>query len=152
MRRNLRHTLLCGSLLGLLVGCGQLPGGGAESISGTVTAPSGRDVAGTRVFACYENERNCDALGEVNLTASAATQTYQLGRLAPGSYGVYALKDANGDGDMVGDGDFYGFYNPNAGESSLVKPPAANIDIQMYVLTGVGSVPKVIHELSTKTP
>ena len=151
MRRILRHSLLWGSLLGLLVGCGQVPGG-AGSISGTVSAPVGEDVAGTQVFACYQNEVDCDSLGRVNITESSASATYQLGNLPPGSYGIYAFKDVNGDGDATGNGDFYGFYNPVAGESSLVTPPAENIDIQMTILTGVGTVPRVIHELSTKTP
>ncbi len=151
MRCTLRHNLLWGGLLGLLVGCGQVPGG-AGSISGTVTAPAGRDVAGTQVFACFENERDCARLGNVKVTASAASATYQLGSLAPGSYGVYALKDADGDGNATGNGDFYGYYNPQASELSLVMPPAENIDIQMTVLTGASKVPQVIHELQTNTP
>ncbi len=146
MRCTTRHNLLWGSLLGLLVGCGQVLGG-AGSISGTVTAPPGRDVAGTQVFACYENEVNCASLGKVSVTDVAASADYQLGSLAPGSYGIYALKDADNDGSATGNGDFYGYYSLSAGEPSLVTPPAENIDIQMTVLTGTSKVPQVIHEL-----
>ena len=150
MNRIARHILLWGSLLGLLVGCGQMPGTG--SISGTVRAPIGGDVAGTRVFACYENERGCNFLGEVTVTESDTSASYQLGRLAAGSYGVYASKDVNGDGVMSGNGDFFGYYSPNAGQSSLVTPPAESIDIQMTVLTGAGRVPQVIQELNLANP
>ena len=155
MRRTLRHTLLLWSLLGLLGGCGQLPGGPAgeaESISGTITAPPGRDVAGTQVFACYENERDCASLGNVSIQEPAASASYQLGVLPVGSYGVYALKDADGDGSSSGNGDFFGYYNPVAGESSLVTPPAENIDIQMTVLTGASKIPQTILELQAKIP
>lgn len=150
MRRTLRHTLLCGSLLGLLVGCGQVPGG-AGSISGTVSAPSGEDVTGTQVFACYQNEDDCDSLGRVNITESAASATYQLGSLPPGSYGIYALKDANNDGNSSGNSDFFGYYSVSAGEPSLVTPPAENIDIQMTLLTGASKVPQAILQLE-RTP
>ena len=93
MRCTGRHILLWGSLLGLLVGCGQVPGG--AGISGTVRAPAGEDVAGTRVFACYENERGCASLGEVKTYGvGSVRQIINLAQLAPGSYGVYAFKDA----------------------------------------------------------
>ena len=150
MNRIASHILLWGSLLGLLVGCGQLPGG--SSISGTVRAPTGGDVAGTRVFACYENENNCDSLGEVEIIESGMSAPYQLGRLTVGRYGVYALKDTNGDGNMSGNGDFYGYYNPVAGQSSLVTPPTENINIQMTVLTGTSRVPQIIQELNLANP
>ena len=151
MNRIARHILLWGSLLGLLVGCGQLPGENS-SISGTVRAPTGGDVAGTKVFACYGNERGCDSLGEVTITKSGASASYQLGRLAMGSYGVYALKDTNKDGVMSGNGDFFGYYSLVGRDPSLVTPPAANIDIQMIPLTGTSRVPRAILALQNETP
>ena len=151
MNRTARHLLLSGSLLGLLVGCGQVPGQ-SSSISGTVRAPVGGDVAGTRVFACYQNERGCDFLGEVTLTEPNVSANYQLGQLAPGSYSVYALKDTNEDGVMSGSGDFYGYYNSAGRDPLLVTPPAANVDIQMVVLPDSGSVPQVIQELNLTNP
>ena len=151
MNRTIRHILLWGSLLGLLVGCGQVPGENS-SISGIVRAPTGEDVAGTRVFACYENEKGCDALGEVEITASGTSSSYQLGTLPVGRYGVYALKDANQDGVINGNGDLYGYYNPRAGQSSLVTPPAENIDIQMILPNGAGNIPQVLDKLQLKTP
>lgn len=148
MRCTLRHHLLWGGLLGLLVGCGQVPGG-AGSISGTVTAPAGRDVAGTQIFACYEDMADCARLGNVEVTVSATSAPYQLGGLPLGNYSIYALKKTAGEA-------YAGWYaSPsNAGERVLVTPPATGVDIQLRAFTGTppANLSRAIQRLHTETP
>lgn len=149
MHRSKSRALLFGGLLGLLVGCGEVLGG-AASISGTVSAPVGGDVAGTQVFACYENEDDCAMLGKVQLTESGASAPYQLGSLPKGFYGVYALKELDEE-DYVG---WYMLPNDQIGRPALVTPPATGIDIQMRAFPDAGrsSLPKEVQRLSAKTP
>jgi hypothetical protein len=128
----MRHSLLLGGLLGLLVGCGEI--GGGSSISGMVTAPAGADVAGTAVFACYDDDPECARLGETVITGAGNAASYSLGALAPGSYSVYALSDTNEDG-IPNSGDFYGYYGRSGGQAILVSPPRANVNIEMITLT-----------------
>ena len=145
MHRLKSRALLFGGLLGLLVGCGEVLGG--ASISGTVSAPVGGDVAGTRVFACYENEPDCAMLGEVRIAASGASAPYQLGSLPRGSYSVYALKELDGE-------DYFGYYTPVPREVGLVTPPADGIDIQMTAFPDAerSRLPQKVRELSERTP
>lgn len=145
MQRLKSRTLLFGGLLGLLVGCGEVLGG--AGISGTVSAPVGGDVAGTQVFACYENEDGCAMLGKVQLTQPGASAPYQLGSLPRGRYGVYALKELDGQ-------DYFGYYTPAPREVGLVTPPADGIDIQMTAFPDAerSSLPQKIRELSERTP
>ncbi len=144
MNRIARHILLWGSLLGLLVGCGQLPGENS-SISGTVRAPTGGDVAGTQVFACYEDNPKCARMGSVEVTTSAVSAPYELSGLPTGSYSIYALKKSVGE-------TYAGWYAPptNAGERTLVTPPAADIDIQLRAYTGTlpADVSETVRRLS----
>lgn len=128
------HRWLLGGLLGLLVGCGEVSSTG--TISGTVTAPAGGDVAGTRVVACYRNEPDCDTF-EALISQTGASAAYRISGLPSGSYGVYALKDVDGDGSAAANGDYYGVYAPNPTQVTEVTPPAAGIDIAMRVLSGV---------------
>lgn len=152
MRRFIGHTLLFGGLLGLLVGCGEVVSGGNGSIVGTVTAPAGGDVAGTRVYACFADEPGCEFL-DVTVERSGSSAAYQLLNLPSGSYGVYALKDANGDGDAVDSGDYYGFYQLIPGTAELVTPPASGVDIQLRLLTGnTQKVPEAVRELGNRAP
>jgi len=144
MHRFKRRTLLLGGLLGLLAGCGQVPGG-AGTISGVVSAPAGGDVSGTEVFACFANEDGCDRLG-LTIDQAGATAAYRLSGLPRGSYGVYALKDADGDG-VLENGDFFGYYSRASGDPILVTPPATGIDIEMNELTGATPVlPRPLRE------
>lgn len=138
MRRFNTHGWLLGGLLGLLVGCGELSYTG--TISGTVTAPAGGDVAGTRVVACYRNERDCETF-ETLVTQSGPSASYRISGLPRGSFGVYALKDVDNDGRADGDGDFYGVYAPDPRFVTQVTPPAEGVDITMYVLSGVTQPP-----------
>ena len=142
MNRIASHILLWGSLLGLLVGCGQMPG--SSSISGTVRAPTGGDIAGTQVFACYEDNPECARLGSVELTTSAVSAPYELA-VPTGNYSIYALKKSVGE-------TYAGWYAPptNAGERTLVTPPATGIDIQLRAYTGTlpADVSETVRRLS----
>ena len=144
MYRLKSRTLLWGGLLGLLAGCGQVPGG-TGTISGVVSAPAGGDVSGTEVFACFANEDGCERLG-LTIEQAGATAAYRLSGLPSGSYGVYALKDADSDG-VADNGDFFGYYSRALGEPALVRPPATGIDIEMTELTGAASaLPRPLRE------
>lgn len=151
MHRFIGHTLLLGSLLGLLVGCGEVVPGGNGNIAGTVTAPAGGDVAGTRVYACLANDPNCESLN-VAVEQSGSSAAYRIFNLASGSYGVIALKDVDGDGNP-GIGDYYGNYKAADGRPGLVTPPESGVDIQMMVLTDPAhQVPQAVRELSDQAP
>lgn len=134
--------------MGLLVGCGEVLGE-AGSISGMVSAPVGRDVAGTHIFACYNNERDCTMLGDVETTQMGASAPYQLDNLPLGSYSVYALKNSVGE-DYVG---WYGLAEDQAKQPLLVTPPATEIDIQMIIVPDAerSRLPEKVQELSTET-
>lgn len=134
MRRLNTHRWLLGGLLGLLVGCGEVSYTG--TISGTVTAPTGGDVAGTKVYACYRNEPDC-ATFEALVTQSGPSAAYRISGLPSGSYGVYALKDVDGDGDATANGDYYGVYAPDPAQVTEVVPPVEGVNIVMRVLSGV---------------
>ena len=148
MNRAKNHTLLLMGLLGLLVGCGEVSGG-AGSISGTVSAPAGKSIFETDVFACFANEEGCEHLG-VTLNQRGTTAAYRLSGLPVGSYGVYALKDVDDDGEL-GNGDLYAYYSASAGVTSLVSPPASNIDIAMNEITGFTQpLPEVLRDSITE--
>lgn len=152
MHRFFSHTLLLGSLLGLLVGCGEVVPGGSGSIAGTVTAPAGGNVAGTRVIACFNNEPGCEQL-DVTIEESGSAAAYEIDRLPRGSYGVIALKDVNGDGDARDIGDYFGMYESAPGIAELVTPPVSEVGIQLRLLTGaMQSVPEAVLELSSRAP
>lgn len=148
MRRSINHILLFGGLVGLLVGCGEVLGE-AGSILGTVSAPVGRDISGTHIYACYNNERNCAMLGDVEIMQKGASAAYQLSNLPRGSYSVYALKNAAGE-DYVG---WYGLAEDRAKPPLLVTPPATEVDIQMIIVPDAerSSLPETVQELSADT-
>ncbi len=119
--------------------------GEAGNISGTVTAPTGGDVLGTDVFACFANEDNCERLG-LTVAQTGAAAAYTLSSLPGGSYGIYAFKDVDGDGTPE-NGDFFGHYSKASGESIPVTPPATSIDIKMHTLTGTTpTLPEALSE------
>lgn len=143
MRRFVNHTLLWG-VLGLLTGCGEILGE-AGNISGTVSAPAGGDVLGTDVFACFANQEGCEQVG-ITIEQAGAAANYTLSGLPRGSYGVYAFKDVDGDG-VPENGDAYGYYSTDD-RATLVTPPAIDINIRMYTLTGATTaLPEVLNEL-----
>lgn len=139
MSRVGSRTLVLGGLVALLAACGQVPGG-AGGISGTVRAPAGGDVVNTDVFACFNNEENCERLGTTTITQQGASAAYRLGALPGGSYGVYAFKDSDND-SLVDNGEFFGFHSSATGAPVLIRPPATGVNIVMTRLTGVTSAP-----------
>ena len=153
--RIISRSLLFVVLLGLLVGCGELGlGSGGSSLSGIVTAPAGADVSGTTVFACFNDEPGCARLGQTTIYASGSSVSYQLGTLAQGTYSVYALSDANGDG-VPNSGDYYGYFGLNSGAPILVSPPRANVDIEMLAFTGttqLEALPETLRRAITRAP
>ncbi len=141
MQRLIYRALILGGLLSLLAGCGQsVPGG--SSISGTVTVPSGEDVTGTTVFACYNAEVDCDRLGRTIITQNGSSGLYELGSLPQGSYAVYAIKTSRENGEP-GAGDFYGYFGRSEGSPKLVTPPQANVNIEMLAFTGTTQLQKL---------
>lgn len=133
--------------MGLLVGCGEVLGE-AASISGTVSAPTGKDILGTRIYACHNNERNCAMLGDVEIMQQGESAPYRLS-LPLGSYSIYALKESEGE-DYVG---WYGFAEDRTKEPVLVTPPATEIDIRMFTVPDAtrSSLPAKVQELGTET-
>ncbi len=135
MRRLHIHMVVLGGLFGLLVGCGEVRTVDATgTISGVVAAPTGGDVMGTRVVACYQTEPDC-ATFETRVTRSGSSAPYRISGLPSGFYSVYALKDVDGDGSAIGNGDYHGMYDPDPRAVSQVSPPAAGVDIEMRALT-----------------
>lgn len=153
MRRLIYHALILGGLLGLLVGCGEI-GMGGSSISGTVTAPAGVNVAGTTVFACYNAAAGCDRLGESTLTQSGSSAPYSLGSLPQGSYAVIAIKTSSVNGEP-GTGDLYGYFGRNEGPPRLVTPPQANVNIELLAFTGktqLQKLPETLRQAIAEAP
>lgn len=133
MQRLIQHFLVLGVLLGLLAGCGVSLSGGS-SISGTVTAPPGANISGTRVYACYDGDVPCDRLAETTLTGGNNTSSYKLDGLPQGSYTVIAVKTSSANGEPT-TGDLYGYFGRSEGAPILVTPPQANVNIELLTLT-----------------
>ena len=122
------------ALLTLAACGGGGPGGGSggDSISGTITAPSGVTVNGTVVYACYLGSCNSPQSKQVTLTAEAQSAPYTISGLEVGqSYSVVAVRDVNksgrlDEGDDVGEAD------------ALVVVPARNVNVVLQ--RGRGSI------------
>lgn len=112
---------------------------GGSSISGTVSAPAGTPVSGTRVYACYEGDVPCDRLAETTLTSSDNASPYRLESLPQGSYTVIAIKTSSANGEPT-TGDLYGYFGRNEGAPKLVTPPQANVNIELLTFTGSDSL------------
>jgi hypothetical protein len=101
----------------------------AGTISGNVTVPSGVDVKGTIVLACYlVGTDSCDdkkSDGAV-IAQSGSSAAYTITDLTPGDYVVLALKVTLNAKNEVQSIDYLGGYGS---DSTRVKPPASKIDI-----------------------
>ncbi len=123
MKRVVSRLLGFACLLALTACGGGPEGGGGGSISGTVTAPDGVTITDTVVFACYLG--SCDNAQSKRLTASGQSAPYEFSGLEVGqSYAIFAVKDANGNGE-IDEGDHIGETE------ALVVVPARNVDIVM---------------------
>ena len=115
--------LICFLVLAACGGDGGPGGSGGDSISGTVTAPSGTTVAGTFVFACYLGGCNSPLSKQLTLDANAQSAPYTFSGLEAGqSYSIIAWKDVNKDGKIN--------ETDTIGETeALVTVPARNVNI-----------------------
>ena len=140
---------------GLPGGIPGLPGGGApttptppttpgtNSISGTVSTPSGSSAVGaTRVIACYPtgNQQNpCDLTLSLGVELGAGSSfPYTINGLSSGQYAVIAISDADGNGNFSDAVDFVGLY-PSLSNPQPVTPPATGIDITMQTLSDIAT-------------
>ena len=131
----------------ILAACG---GGGPEPIvegagfSGTTFAPPGGDVANTVVIACFLEANLCNSNSPntvgVNVTTSGLAATFSLPSVAPGTYHIVALRDANGNGTFGDAGDYQGYYTLDGQSPAPLSPPLGGLNVQMNVL-GVAPAP-----------
>ena len=114
-------------LVALLAACGGA--GGSEpspALSGTVFAPPGGDVSGTVVAACYQGNCDDERSQTVAITQSGASAPYRFDGLEKAAYGLGAVKDVNGNGEVdVGD---YGVL------LDAYQTPPAKVDLKLEVL------------------
>lgn len=152
---RLRQMALIGSLLFVLVGCGNdspivdpvpnptpnpSPTPVAGTISGTVTAPAGVSLTGTVARACLfsdiEDNGLCDA--PVDIQADAAG-VYTITNLQAAPYAVGAFTDTDGNGTLA-PGEYFGIYG--TGEAfTPVTPPATGINITLEVVGEANPTP-----------
>ena len=140
---------------GLPGGIPGLPGGGVpttptppttpgtNSISGTVSTPSGSSAVGaTRVIACYltGNQQNpCDLTSSLGVEFGAGSSfPYTINGLSSGQYAVIATSDADGNGNFNDAVDFVGLY-PSLSSPQPVTPPATGIDITMQASSDIAT-------------
>ncbi|PYE49422.1 hypothetical protein [Deinococcus yavapaiensis] len=125
----MRHTLTLALLtLGLATAA-------PLTLSGTVSAPSGGNVKGTHVIACFPKGDACDEQFSVGtqVTASGPHAAFSLTVKKAGEYQLIAWKDMNGSGDMD-DGDYSGFFSKaGSGTPGRVAAPGTNLAFSMTV-------------------
>lgn len=113
------------------------PTPGGQSISGTVYAPAGGDLAGAFVVACevVGQEFACDTptSQEVALGAGASAP-YSFANLNATQYVVLAAKDVDNDGGIDSVGDYFGAYSLDGVNLAPVAPPITGIDFTLVTL------------------
>ena len=122
-------------LTAALSACGQSsapnqPPGEEHSISltGTVYAPDGGDVAGTVVVACFERGEDCDEFKSryFEVTTSGESAAFSLPGLEATSYNLFAAADNNGDGEL-GAGDYLA-------DHGALTPPKSGLELRLQVM------------------
>ncbi len=110
---------------------------GGNTISGTVTAPTGGDIGGTEIGACpvVNNAPDCTNVVSLVVTQSGSSAAYSLDAQAGQSYVVFAYKDTNNSGGDADNGDYLGGY-PTVESPTAVTAPATNIDFALAVVGG----------------
>lgn len=104
------------------------PGGG--SVSGTVTAPAGTDLAGAVVGACpvVGNTPDCSSNAANGVVLNAGSSVpYTITGLTAAQYVVFAAQDADGDDEP----ELFGFYTTDGTSPAVVTPPATNVNITL---------------------
>ncbi len=123
-------------MLLIMVACGGsgTPNTPAKTLSGTVLAPTGGDVSGSKLIACYVQANTCNPNSEntkvLDISATGRTTDFKFSNLAEGSYAIFGFKDTNGDGDLRDVADYQGCYGPGS-DCATVAPPASNLDVQL---------------------
>lgn len=118
------------ALVGLLAACGGSGGGGGNSISGTVTVPSGYTVNQVVVVACPFNSDTCDqSTGKyVTLSGSGTSASYRIEGIGAGDYGVAAGSSAG----------LVGFYRDGQDQPLPVKAGASNVNFSLVAVGAAG--------------
>lgn len=112
---------------------------GMFSITGTVYAPKGGDVAETVVIGCAWIDESCDDAKSqaVQVSKTGSSGHYALGDLESGlTYLILFWKDVNGTGD-VDDGDYVGVVADESGAARAFTSAAAAADGVMLVKQAV---------------
>jgi hypothetical protein len=109
-------------------------------ISGTVSAPEGASLRGTVLVACHIIGGKCieSSLKTRSFRFDTPSQSsgYSLA-VEPVDYGVFAFKDANGDGSL-GAGDYFGCYGTATGCIVLKGSSSITaVNVRMQVMTGL---------------
>lgn len=123
-------------LLVLLVACGgpSGPTNPSGTLSGILLAPSGGDVKGSLLLACFVQSNICNInsdnteVGEISQSGISAN--FQFSNLADGSYAIFAFKDTNNDGDLRDVADYQGCFS-SGDQCAAVSPPTTNLTIQL---------------------
>ncbi|MCA9837503.1 MAG: hypothetical protein KC422_11320 [Trueperaceae bacterium] len=100
------------------------------SLSGTVLAPAGGDVAGTTIYACYVQGEGCHKAKSKTLEISShgSSASFAFEGLENAPYFLLAFGDANSNGELFDDDDTYGEV------STELAPPQAGLELQLYYL------------------
>lgn len=160
---KLRQIALVGSLLFVLVGCGNdspivdpapnpnpnpspnpnptiptLPTNPStptgSTIAGTVTVTPAGDVSGTVIIACSD-----EACATPVVAQATSTGTYSLADLQAVPYTLVAFKDVDNNQDLS-NGDYIGVYTQDGENLTPVTPPATGVNIEMFVYSS-GTTP-----------
>lgn len=155
---KLRQMALVGSLLFVLIGCGNdspivdpvpnptpnptpspnpipSPTPVAGTISGTVTAPAGGSLTGTVARACLISDIQDNELCDAPVDAQVgSTGTYTISNLQASPYAVGAFADTDGSGTIT-NGEYLGIYGTTT-SFTPVTPPATDINITLQVFDG----------------
>ncbi len=114
------------------------PPGGGGTLSGTVTAPTGKDVAGTTVAACFIENGGCNVDSAnsqfLEIAQAGSSAPFSFTGLAAGQYGLLAIKDANANGTLDA-GDYTGCHVA-IGNCVTLTPPGTGKNIPMEVYAG----------------
>ncbi len=112
--------------------------GGEGTLSGTVTAPQGKDVENTIMYACFVEGEQCnnDKSVGVIIRQSGQSASYQFENLSEGQYVVFADKDVDLDKKLFGPGDYSGCYTTDNQNCSIVNLGSSGLDIQMTIIPG----------------
>lgn len=112
-------------------------------ISGTVFAPSGGDVYGTYVIACYpDGNENCDEnlTRYVQISQGGTSAPFELRNLATAAYALIIWQDINGNGE-IDEGEPLAFYSDGGSEAALVTPPAEGIGLRFDAVPSAEASP-----------